>query len=97
VRAHALAKDGNKGALDLADLFCREARKRVDRLFADFYGSDDGASYRVAQQVLKGEHAWLEDGIMSMLGEASQARDASTAGAKPGSMAGKEQGAVPVG
>src|SRR3954466_7846682 len=69
VRAHALASDGNKHALDLADLFCREAKKRIDRLFDDFYGSDDGASYRVAQQVLKGEHAWLEEGIISLLGE----------------------------
>jgi hypothetical protein len=77
VRAHALASDGNKGALDLADLFCREARKRVDRLFDDFYGSDDGASYRVAQQVLKGEHAWLEEGVMSLLGE--QPKSASSA------------------
>jgi hypothetical protein len=69
VRAHALASDGNRHALDLADLFCREAKKRVDRLFEDFYGGDDGASYRVAQQVLKGEHAWLEDDIISLLGE----------------------------
>src|SRR3954470_21996162 len=69
VRAHALSAEGNQGAIDLADLFCREARKRVDRLFDDFYGSDDGASYRVAQQVLKGEHAWLEDGIVSLLGD----------------------------
>ena len=73
VRAHALAHDGNKRALDLADLFCREARKRIDRLFDDFYGSDDGASYRVAQQVLKGEHAWLEEGIISLLGEQQSA------------------------
>jgi alkylation response protein AidB-like acyl-CoA dehydrogenase len=71
VRAHALAADGNSHAIDLADLFCREARKRIDRLFDDFYGSNDDASYRVAQQVLKGEHTWLESGIMSMLGEAS--------------------------
>src|SRR6476660_9308094 len=69
VRAHALAAEGNAHALDLADLFCREARKRIERLFDDFYGGDDGASYRVAQQVLKGEHTWLEQGIMSMLGE----------------------------
>src|SRR3954469_19856870 len=68
VRAHALAKEGRKEALALADLFCRESRRRINKLFDDFYGSDDGAMYRVAQQVLKGEHAWMEDGIMSMLG-----------------------------
>jgi hypothetical protein len=67
VRAHALAKGGQKEAIALADLFCREARRRVNKLFDDFYGSDDGAMYKVAQQVLRGEHAWMEDGIMSML------------------------------
>jgi hypothetical protein len=36
---------------------------------------DDGASYRVAQQVLEGKHAWLETGIMTMMGEAG-AREA---------------------
>jgi hypothetical protein len=84
VRAHALAADGNSHAIDLADLFCREARKRIDRLFDDFYGSNDDASYRVAQQVLKGEHTWLESGIMSMLGEASAAMSPD---ARPGARA----------
>src|SRR4051812_32095289 len=69
VRAHALARDGRKEAIALADLFCREARRRIEKLFDDFYGSDDGAMYKVAQQVLRGEHAWMEDGIMSMLGD----------------------------
>jgi hypothetical protein len=78
------------------DLFCREARKRIDRLFEDFYGGDDGASYRVAQQVLKGEHAWLEEGIISLLGE--HPKPAS----KPAPTAAKtapegEAGRVPVG
>ena len=73
VRAHALAHEGRKEAIDLADLFCREAQRRIDRLFNHLHGSDDGAMYRVAQQVLKGEHAWMEDNIMSMLGEQSAA------------------------
>src|SRR5437762_12787650 len=52
VRAAALAKQGNDGAYALADLFCREARARVDRLFATLFGANDTAMYRVAQQVL---------------------------------------------
>src|SRR5437762_6142904 len=51
-RAAALAKQGNDGAYALADLFCREARARVDRLFATLFGANDTAMYRVAQQVL---------------------------------------------
>ena len=66
-RASAMARAGNKEGIALADLFCREARVRIDRLFDAFYGADDRAMYRVAQQVLRGEHAWLETGIISPL------------------------------
>jgi len=66
VRAQMLAKKGNTKAVALADLFCREARVRIDSLFDRFYGSNDQAIYRVAQQVLRGEHAWLETGIIGM-------------------------------
>jgi len=58
---------GVSQGIALADLFCREARVRIDRLFDAFYGADDRAMYRVAQQVLRGEHAWLETGIISPL------------------------------
>jgi hypothetical protein len=92
-----MAKDGNKGALDLADLFCREARKRVDRLFDDFYGSDDAASYRVAQQVLKGEHAWMEDGIISMLGETPADTPQKGGSAQPAGAPQAQRDKVPVG
>src|SRR3954471_5282057 len=81
VRAHALAKEGRKEALALADLFCRESRRRIGKLFDDFYGSDDGAMYKVAQQVLRGEHAWMEDGIMSMLAETPSAHSPAKANA----------------
>ncbi|HEY2376958.1 MAG TPA: acyl-CoA dehydrogenase family protein [Gemmatimonadaceae bacterium] len=67
VRAQMLAKNGNTKAIVLADLFCREARLRVDSLFDRFYGSNDQTIYRVAQQVLRGEHAWLEQGIIAMI------------------------------
>jgi hypothetical protein len=69
VRANMLAKEGNVAATTLADLFCREAAVRVDTLFDRFYGANDAATYRVAQQVLRGEHAWLESGIVGMLDE----------------------------
>jgi hypothetical protein len=69
VRANALAREGNDRAVTLADLFCRAARERVERLFESFYGAYDGPMYRVAQQVMRGEHAWLETGIISMLEE----------------------------
>ena len=49
-RAHALAEQGNQSAIELADVFCRHARRRVDQLFRDAFGKDDVATYRLAQE-----------------------------------------------
>jgi hypothetical protein len=62
--ARSLSRSGNEEATELADLFCRGARVRVDQLFRQFFGPDDGAAYRVAQSVLRGEHSWLERGAI---------------------------------
>ena len=69
VRAQMLAEQGNHEATELADLFCRDSRRRVKRLFSDMWWNDDVRKYRVAQQVMRGEHAWLETGIISPLEE----------------------------
>ena len=69
VRANMLSKQGNAEATSLADLFCRSASVRVEHLFASFYGDFDGEMYRVAQQVMRGEHSWLENGIIKMIDE----------------------------
>ena len=69
-RAQMLAQKGQKEAVALADLFCREARERIKVHFDQFYGPNDDPMYKVAMQVLKGEHAWLEQGIVSMVDEA---------------------------
>jgi hypothetical protein len=87
-KAHALAKEtGGDQAIALADLFCREARGRVEVLFDRFYGADDAASYRVAQQVLRGEHAWLERGIIDPYDDGPVAAETTTA-AEPREVAG---------
>jgi hypothetical protein len=49
----------------LADVFCRESRLRIRRAFAALDGRNDTAHYRLAQEVLRGEHTWLEAGIMA--------------------------------
>ncbi|HLB08868.1 MAG TPA: acyl-CoA dehydrogenase family protein [Gemmatimonadaceae bacterium] len=64
---HANADGANAGAanaLDLADLFCRESRLRIGAHFANLFGANDAAIYRVSQQVLRGEYEWLERGII---------------------------------
>jgi hypothetical protein len=70
VRARMLATQGNKEATELADLFCREARQRIETNFDRFYGKNDAAIYRVSQRVLAGDHSWLEQGIVGMLEDA---------------------------
>src|SRR6266704_1105042 len=49
-----------KRAVALADLFCREARGRIQGKFKQLWRNADAAGYQVAQDVLRGEHRWLE-------------------------------------
>ncbi len=77
VKAQMLSNQGNYLAVTLADLFCRAARIRIKRLFDSFYGDHDAEMYQVAQQVMRGEHAWLETGIISLADD-----DVSTAASR---------------
>jgi alkylation response protein AidB-like acyl-CoA dehydrogenase len=81
VRAQMLGGQGNKEAVELADLFCREAKQRIKTNFQRFYGKNDAAIYKVSQHVLDGSHAWLEQGIVGILETAPK----SSAGAAEGS------------
>jgi hypothetical protein len=60
-----LSKQGRPEAVTLADAFCLEARERIALHFDQLFGANDPALYKLAMQVLKGEHAWLEQGIVS--------------------------------
>lgn len=51
-------------AYELADLFARQARRRVDALFTALWHNDDDLGYQTAQKLLDGRYAWLEQGIM---------------------------------
>src|SRR4051812_38723220 len=50
-------------ARELADLFCRQARRRADRLFHELWANDDSEGYAAAQAVLDGRHEWIEEGV----------------------------------
>ena len=63
VRAQMLAKNGQQEAISLADTFCREARLRIADHFRNLFGPNDENLYKLAMAVLRGEHAWLEQGI----------------------------------
>jgi alkylation response protein AidB-like acyl-CoA dehydrogenase len=60
-------------AFELADLFCRQARRRVEALFEALWSNDDAADYESAQRVLAGRYRWLEAGIIDPSGEVSTA------------------------
>jgi alkylation response protein AidB-like acyl-CoA dehydrogenase len=68
-RAQALVAAGRpeaREAVELADLFCRGARRKVKASFAALWSNDDAAKYKVALAVLGGRHAWLEQGILPL-------------------------------
>jgi alkylation response protein AidB-like acyl-CoA dehydrogenase len=56
-------------AVEMADLFIRQARRRVEALFGALFSNDDDANYGLAQQVLEGRHTWLEEGIADPSGD----------------------------
>jgi hypothetical protein len=51
-------------ACELADLFCRGSRLRVERLFRELRHNEDEAHYDAAQQVLGNRYRFAEDGIV---------------------------------
>jgi alkylation response protein AidB-like acyl-CoA dehydrogenase len=58
--AAMLARKGQKNALDLADVFCHEARKRIEGNFTNLFDNYDEKEYRVVQALMKGDFEWLE-------------------------------------
>ena len=69
-RADAIAQRSGAGsdegasAIRLADVFSRHARRRVEERFAAVFDNEDVATYGLAQEVLRGEHSWMEAGIV---------------------------------
>ncbi len=55
---------GDPSPLELADFFCRAARRRIAALFRAVGRNDDGLAYRVARRSMEGDYAWLERGIL---------------------------------
>jgi alkylation response protein AidB-like acyl-CoA dehydrogenase len=70
-RAQAMvaADPSHRGPVELADLFSRQARRRVEDRFAAVFDNDDLAAYAVAQRVIRDEHTWLERGMARLADE----------------------------
>src|SRR5262245_13878315 len=68
-RARALLDERHpdaERAVELADLFCRNARRKVRRLFADLWNNDDARKNRLAAGVMSGDHGLLGEGTVDL-------------------------------
>ncbi|WP_394615922.1 acyl-CoA dehydrogenase family protein [Lentzea sp. JNUCC 0626] len=57
-------QDQNPNATQLADAFAKQARIRVDELFEKLWKNTDDSDQTLANQVLKGDYTWLEQGVL---------------------------------
>ena len=64
--AQHLLKNGDKqeNSVELADLFCRTARDRIDVFFKESKSNHDKQSVSVAKKVLAKDYEWLESEII---------------------------------
>ncbi|MBI4597963.1 MAG: acyl-CoA dehydrogenase family protein [Candidatus Omnitrophica bacterium] len=65
-RAQSLTRlqPSEQSPVELAELFCRLATRRIRQNFRSLRQNDDRQSYRLAQDVLNGRFLWLEEGIV---------------------------------
>jgi hypothetical protein len=56
-------------AIELADLFCRQSRLRVEQLFTSLWSNEDDANHAAAERLLEGRYTWLEEGIIDPSGD----------------------------
>lgn len=54
----------DEGPLELADLFCLQARARVKKQFRGLFINKDKYAYKIAQNTLAGKYDWLENDIV---------------------------------
>ena len=64
--AASLAKKGEQmeNSIELADLYCRQARGRIKKHFKDVCKNQDKLSNSIAKEMLKGQYEWLENDII---------------------------------
>lgn len=63
-RAQLLKENGQRGGYVLADVFCRQARVRIEALLEALWNNSDDADRLVSGRVLAGDFAWLESGVI---------------------------------
>ena len=79
---------------DLADLFCRHARRRVRAHFAALFSNDDVATYKVAARTMEGTYGWLEEGVVTLADVEAMEEAEAGASSAPAAKRARETAAV---
>lgn len=58
------AQPDDRSPQELADFFCRGARRRIQAALRTLSHNDDRQGYRIAQSVLNDRYSWVEAGIL---------------------------------
>ncbi|GAA3376303.1 acyl-CoA dehydrogenase family protein [Streptomyces sannanensis] len=84
VRAELLrtTEEHGREAYQLADVFCRQARIRVEELFDRLWTNTDDLDRKVVGGVLNGSYTWLERGVIDPSGDGPWIADATPGPAK---------------
>ncbi len=65
-RAETMKKDGAPDAdkaIELADVFCQGARRRIQGWFKGMWRNDDDLRAKLGRSIIDDRHVWLEDGF----------------------------------
>ena len=87
VRARQLLAEnpGDRTPEELADLFCRQARRRISASFGALFRNDDTVTYSAARRLMDGDYTWLEHHVVPLAdvyraAEGPVGRDEATVG-----------------
>jgi hypothetical protein len=59
-------RPGDSTAIQLADAFCHQARRRIRDSLRGVFDNDDVRNYSVAREVLGGAFEWMEAGVIGL-------------------------------
>lgn len=66
VYAHTIGEehpDRRESAVELAELFCHQARRRAEALFDELWHNDDDAQMKATLKLLQGDYLWFEENV----------------------------------
>ncbi|KIA78672.1 acyl-CoA dehydrogenase family protein [Parachlamydia acanthamoebae] len=59
-------KEKQESAIDLADYFCVEAKRRIEENFAALTDNNDAQTNKIAKRVVERDYKWLEKGVVDL-------------------------------